>query len=156
MKTLTLFSFLLLVGLISGCANNSLTGDTYTREDARKVQRVEFGRVMSAKPVVIEGNREGIVGNIGGTVLGGIAGSSIGDGRGQAAGTLVGAAVGGILGQLTEEKLTRKHGQEIQIQMDDGRILSIVQEVEDEEFFKAGDEIRLLKLNGVTRVSAGS
>lgn len=143
----------LTMSLLIGCANSGLSGDTYTREDARKVQQVEYGKVLSVKPVVIEGDREGIVGNLGGAILGGIAGSSIGDGRGQSAATVAGAMVGGIAGQATEEKLTRKQGQEIQIQMDSGKVLSVVQEVKDQAFFSLGDRVRLLTVNGVTRVS---
>lgn len=139
--------------LIIGCSNSSLRGDVYSREDARKVQRVEFGEVVSVKPVIIEGNREGIVGNVGGTLIGGIAGSGVGDGRGQAIATVVGAAVGGIVGQVAEEKATRKQGQEIQIKKENGQVISVVQEVKGQEFFKLGDKIRLLVVNGVTRVS---
>ena len=116
-------------------------------------QQVEYGNVLSVKPAVIEGDREGIVGNLGGAILGGIAGSSIGDGRGQSAATVAGAMVGGIVGQATEEKLIRKQGQEIQIQMDSGKVLSVVQEVKDQAFFNLGDRVRLLTVNGVTRVS---
>jgi len=149
------FILLVLVAimLLGSCANSRLTGDTYSRKDARKVQQVRYGQVLSVKPVVIEGNRQGIVGNMGGTLVGGIAGNSIGDGRGQAIATIVGAAVGGIAGQATEEKLTRKQGQEIHIQMDNGQILSVVQEVEDNALFNPGDRVRLLTLNGLTRVA---
>jgi outer membrane lipoprotein SlyB len=141
------------IGLLGGCANSGLSGDTYSREDARKVQQVKGGNVLSVRPVVIEGDRKGIIGNIGGAVIGGIAGNSVGDGRGRAISTVAGAALGAVTGQVAEEKLTRKQGQEIQIQMDDGRTLSVVQEVKDNEFFHAGDRVRLLTLNGVTRVS---
>lgn len=160
MNTTTIYSrtfYLLLLtaalGLSAGCANSSLTGDTYTREDARKVQQVEFGSVMQVTPVVIEGDREGLIGNAGGTIVGGIAGSAIGDGRGQAIATVIGAAIGGVTGQAAEERLTRKQGQEIQIQKDNGQIVSLVQEVRDQQFFNPGDRVRLLVVNGVTRVS---
>ena len=152
-RIVVLLLSLITVTLIASCASNRLTGDTYSREDARKVQRVEYGQVLSVRPVIIEGDRKGIVGNIGGTLIGGIAGNGVGDGRGQAISTIVGAAVGGIAGQAAEEKLTRKQGQEIQIKMDNGQVLSVVQEVNDNEFFNAGERVRLLKLNGVTRVS---
>ena len=155
MNTRCLFKLLpiIIVALLTGCANGSLTGETYSREDARKVQKVELGQVMSVKPVVIEGNREGIVGTVGGALVGGIAGNTVGGGRGQAIATIVGAAVGGIAGQAAEEKLTRKQGQEIQIRKDNGQVISVVQEVKNEAFFRAGDRIRLLVVNGVTRVS---
>ncbi len=153
MKRSFVAAVVIISGLLGACANNSLTGDTYTREDARKVQEVKYGSVLSVKPVIIEGDREGAVGNVGGTIIGGIAGNSVGDGNGQAIATTVGAIIGGIVGQSTEEKLTRKQGQEIQIQMDSGKTISVVQEVKEQKFFNEGDRVRLLELNGVTRVS---
>ncbi len=151
-------SFLLMAtitaaALTAGCASGGLTGDTYSREDARKVQQVQYGSILSVKPVVIEGNREGIIGNAGGAIIGGIAGSSVGDGRGQAIATVIGAAIGGIAGQAGEEKLTRKQGQEVTIKMETGKVISVVQEVKDKQFFTVGERVRLLQLNGTTRVS---
>ncbi len=152
-KKLSLVPVVLVVGIMAGCANNGLTGETYSRDDARKVQTVVYGDVLSVKPVIIEGDREGVAGNVGGTIIGGIAGNSVGGGNGKAIATTVGALVGGIVGQKTEEKLTRKQGQEIAIQMDTGETISVVQEVKDKKFFVAGDRVRLLELNGTTRVS---
>lgn len=138
---------------LGACANSGLTGGTYTKEDARKVQEVKYGSVLSVTPVVIEGDREGLVGNLGGTIIGGVAGNSVGKGNGQAIATAIGAVVGGIVGQASEEKLTRKQGQEITIEMDSGRTISVVQEVADKQFFNVNDRVKLLQLNGVTRVS---
>jgi outer membrane lipoprotein SlyB len=146
---LTLSSVLFL----GACGTGGLTGETYTREDARKVQQVQFGNVISVRPVVIEGNREGIIGNLGGGVIGGIAGSTLGDGSGRAIATVIGAIAGGIAGQATQEKATRKQGQEISITMDTGRTVSVVQEVVEDKFFQAGERVRLLEVNGVTRVT---
>ena len=146
---LTLSSVLFL----GACATGGLTGETYTREDARKVQQVQFGNVISVRPVVIEGNREGIVGNLGGGVIGGIAGSTLGDGSGRAIATVIGAIAGGVAGQAAQEKATRKQGQEISIRMESGRTVSVVQEVVEDKFFKPGERVRLLEVNGVTRVT---
>lgn len=152
-RTIFLSLAIVMVSLLAGCANNSLTGDTYSREDARKVQDVEYGSVLSVTPVIIEGDREGLVGNAGGAVIGGIAGNSVGGGRGKGIATVVGGIVGGIVGQATQEKLTRKQGQEIEIEMDTGRVISVVQEVKEKKFFAPGDRVRLLELRGVTRVA---
>jgi outer membrane lipoprotein SlyB len=138
---------------LGGCATGGLTGDSYTREDARKVQEVQFGNVISVRPVVIEGNREGIVGSLGGGVIGGIVGSSIGDGSGRALASVIGAIAGGIAGQTVQEKATRKQGQEVSVRMESGKTISVVQEVADEKFFQAGERVRLLELNGVTRIT---
>ncbi len=101
MKMHSLLALTLLSVLFLGaCATGGLTGDTYTREDARKVQEVKFGNVIAVRPVVIEGDREGIVGNLGGGVIGGIVGSSVGDGSGRALATVIGAIAGGIIGAI--------------------------------------------------------
>ncbi len=139
--------------VLAGCANNSLTGDTYSRDEARQVQQVQYGRILSVRPVIIEGDREGIVGNVGGTVIGGVAGNSVGGGNGQTIATVIGAAVGGILGQAAEERATRRQGQELTLEMDNGEVLSVVQEVKDNVFFAIDDRVKLLKLNGTARVS---
>lgn len=152
-RKLGLAASLLMSVFLVGCANSSLTGDTYSRDDARLVQEVRYGSVLSVKPVIIEGNQEGIIGNAGGAIIGGLSGNSVGGGNGKAIATVIGAAVGGILGQKAEEKLTRKQGQEITIEMDSGEVLSVVQEVKDQQFFNANDRVKLLQLNGTTRVS---
>ena len=40
--------------LLSGCASN-LTGDTYSRDEARRVQTVRTGTIVALRPVQIEG-----------------------------------------------------------------------------------------------------
>ena len=72
---------LLLLGIavaIGGCAT-STAGDTYSRDEARRVQSVQMGVVEEARPVKIEGTKSAI-GAGAGTIVGGIAGSSVGGG----------------------------------------------------------------------------
>jgi len=154
MKKYSLLAVALLSVLFLGaCATGGLTGDSYTREDARKVQEVQFGDVISVRPVVIEGNSEGVVGGLGGGIIGGIVGSTVGDGSGRALATAIGAIAGGIAGQTIQEKTTRRQGQEVSIRMESGKTISVVQEVVADKFFRAGERVRLLKLKGVTRIS---
>jgi outer membrane lipoprotein SlyB len=154
MKKYSLLAVALLSVLFLGaCATGGLTGDSYTREDARKVQEVQFGDVISVRPVVIEGNSEGVVGSLGGGIIGGIVGSTVGDGSGRALATAIGAIAGGIAGQTIQEKTTRRQGQEVSIRMESGKTISVVQEVVADKFFRAGERVRLLKLKGVTRIS---
>ncbi|MBP8008661.1 MAG: hypothetical protein KAY87_05980, partial [Thiopseudomonas sp.] len=62
--------------LLTGCAS-SLSGDTYSRADARKVQTIRMGTIESLRPVRIEGTKTPI-GAGAGAVVGGVAGSTIG------------------------------------------------------------------------------
>lgn len=42
--------------LLGGCAS-SLTGDSYSRDEARRVQTVRMGTIESLRPVKIEGTK---------------------------------------------------------------------------------------------------
>lgn len=135
----------------TGCMS-TLTGESYSRDEARRVQTVEYGMVEYVRPVVIEGTKSG-VGPATGAAVGGIAGSTVGHGRGSAAATVVGAVAGGVAGGLAEEAATRKQGVEITVRMDSGRIISVVQEVAGSTSFQAGDRVRVLTLGGTTRIA---
>ena len=59
--------------VLSGCANNrTASGDTFTASQARQVQTVTYGTVVSARPVTIQGgDKNNVAGAIGGAVVGG-------------------------------------------------------------------------------------
>jgi outer membrane lipoprotein SlyB len=133
---------------LAGCAS-SKSGSVYSREDARQEQTVRMGVVESVRSVTIEGTKTPI-GAIAGGAIGGIGGSAIGSGRGAAVAAVAGAVAGGLLGAAAEEGLTRKEGVEITVRLDNGELRAIVQEAD--EPFKPGDRVRLLSVNGQTRV----
>ena len=83
---------------LGGC-QSSLTGDTYSRDEARAVQTVRMGTIESLRPVKIEGTKTPI-GAGAGAVVGGIGGSGLGGGRGSAVLAVVGAVAGGLLGAI--------------------------------------------------------
>jgi len=136
---------------VTGCMS-TLTGESYSRDEARRAQTVEYGMVEYVRPVVIEGTKSG-VGPATGAALGGIAGSTVGHGRGSAAAGIVGAVAGGVAGGLAEEGATKKQGVEITVRMDNGRIISVVQQVSGSASFHAGDRVRVLTLGGTTRIA---
>ncbi|MBS7325853.1 MAG: hypothetical protein KIG85_04430, partial [Thiopseudomonas sp.] len=82
MRKTVLIALLGSATLMTGCASN-LTGDTYSRTDARQVQTVRMGTIESLRPVRIEGTKTPI-GVGAGAAIGGIAGSTVGGGRGRA------------------------------------------------------------------------
>ncbi len=133
---------------LAGCAS-SKSGSVYSREDARREQTVRMGVVESVRSVSIEGTQSGI-GAIAGGAAGGIGGSAVGHGRGAAVAAVAGAVAGGLIGAAAEEGLTRKEGVEITVRLDNGELRAIVQEAD--EPFKPGDRVRLLSVNGQTRV----
>jgi outer membrane lipoprotein SlyB len=86
-----------------------------------------------------------------GGVAGGVAGSTIGKGRGSTLGAVAGAIAGGLAGQALEEGVTRRDALEITVEMDNGDIVAVVQERDDE--YRVGDRVRILKgPDGITRV----
>lgn len=136
---------------LSGCVSN-LSGTTYSRSETRQVQQVQYGVVQSAIPVVIEGTG-GVVGGATGAVVGGIAASNVGGGRGKDIATVLGAVAGGVAGKKAEEMLTRAQGQEITVRLDNGNMVSIVQEMDGGPAFAAGDRVRVLTRAGTARVT---
>ncbi len=135
----------------SGCAS-SLSGDSYSRDDARRVQTVRMGNVVGVRPVKIEGTKSP-VGTGAGAIIGGIGGSAVGGGRGAAVATVLGAVAGGLMGSAAEEGITRTQGIEITVREDDGVMRAYVQEMNDQEFFRVGERVRILTVNGTSRVA---
>ena len=152
MKQLSLSIMIAGLLLMLGGCMSTLTGDSYSRDDARRPQTVQFGMVEYVRPVVIEGTKTGI-GAATGAAVGGIGGSTIGGGKGAAVATVLGAVAGGVAGGMAEESATKKQGVEITVRLDSGQILAIVQQATPTATFNVGDRVRVLTLNGETRVA---
>src|SRR5690606_19653792 len=69
----------------------------------------------------------------------------------SAAAAVVGAVVGGLAGAAAEEGLTRKDGLEITVKLDNGNMVAVVQEADEQ--FHPGERVRLIESGGTTRVS---
>ncbi len=137
--------------LLGGCVSN-LSGDSYSRDEARKVQTVRLGTIESLRPVKIEGTKTPI-GAGAGAVVGGVAGSTVGGGRGSVVAAVIGAVAGGLLGSMTEEGLTRTQGVEITVREDDGTLRAYVQQVQENEIFRVGERVRIMTVDGNSRVA---
>jgi outer membrane lipoprotein SlyB len=138
--------------LFSSCAQDSLTGNTYSRSEAGQAQSVSKGRITSIRPVRIEG------GNQAGTIIGGLAGgalgSNIGSGRASnTAGAIGGALVGGAVGSHAQQSMGSRNGIEISVRLDQGGTVAVVQEVSPNEQFSVGDRVRVLHSGSRTRVA---
>ena len=147
----TFLSISLVCFSLTGCVSG-LEGSSYSRSEARQIQQVEFGAILSTKPVIIEGQRTDW-GELSGVIIGGIAGSSVGEGKGQQIATTLGAIGGAVAASVVEEKATRVQGLELTVKMDSGKILSIVQEVDEINQFQKGQRVRVLMQGSLARVS---
>lgn len=150
-SVLLIASFTVAALALTGC-QSSLTGDSYSRDEARTVQTVRMGTIESLRPVKIEGTKTPI-GAGAGAVVGGVAGSTVGGGKGSIVAAVIGAVAGGLLGSATEEGLTRTQGVEITVREDDGSMRAYVQEVQENEIFRVGERVRIMSVNGTSRVA---
>jgi outer membrane lipoprotein SlyB len=140
----------LAVMTLVGCQTTSQGGRTVTRDQAQRPLTVYSGTVLSVADVQIQGNQTGL-GAVGGAVVGGIVGSTIGSGRGRTLAATGGALAGAAGGSALEQRRATRAGLEIEVELDDGRIMVIVQEKDDE--FIVGDRVRLISApDGTFRV----
>jgi outer membrane lipoprotein SlyB len=137
--------------LVAGCAAPGLGGGNYTRSQVRGEQTVRLGVVESVRDVTIDARDTG-TGTLAGAALGGIAGSTLGGGhKANTAGAIAGAVVGGIIGSSVEKSNNDRHGVEVTVRLEGGKLIAITQEKDED--FRVGDRVRILSGQGATRVS---
>jgi outer membrane lipoprotein SlyB len=154
MKRVPIYTFIwaaIAALLVSGCAS-TLSGESYSRDEARRPQQVQIGVIEFVRPVVIEGTKTPI-GAGAGAIVGGIAGSSVGGGRGSAISSVLGSVAGGMAGAVAEEQVTKRQGIEVTVRLENGKVIAVVQEETPKETFTVGERVRVLTISGATRVS---
>jgi outer membrane lipoprotein SlyB len=136
--------------LAAGCMPESRSGSVYSRDQARTSQSVNYGTILRVNLVTIEGTQSG-AGTVAGGAMGGALGSAVGSGSGQVISTVGGAILGGIAGSAIEKGVTTTQGVEIEVQLDNGELLVVVQE--NDAVYRVGDRIRVLRdARGTTRI----
>jgi len=146
----SLIALLLAAGLLAGCFPESRSGNVYTRDQARTSQSVNYGTILRVDLVTIEGTQTGM-GTVAGGAMGGALGSAVGGGSGRTIATVGGAIVGGIAGSAIEKGATTVQGVELEVQLDNGELLVVVQE--NDAVYKVGDRIRVIRdSQGTARV----
>lgn len=137
--------------LLLGCAQPGLGGGNYTRGQVRGEQSVRIGTVEAVRDVTIDARDTG-TGTLAGAAIGGVAGSTVGGGsRANAVGAIAGAVVGGLIGNAVEKNSNDRRGVEVTLRLEDGRVIAITQEKDEE--FRVGDRVRILSGQGTTRVT---
>ena len=135
---------------LMGCQPASQGSKTYTPGQAQQAMTVYYGTVLNVADVQIQHEETG-GGAVGGAVVGGIIGSTIGGGRGSTLATTAGALGGAAAGSAAEQSRAMRPGVEIELELDDGRIMVVVQEKDDD--YLVGDRIRLIESpDGTMRV----
>lgn len=136
-----IFTILALSFTLSACRTGQ-GSKTYTRNEAQSSMQVYRGTVVSVADVMIEADQSG-TGAIVGGVAGGVAGSTVGGGDGRTLATVAGAILGSAVGAVTEKSMGTKEALEIEVDLEDGRTVVVVQE-KDDEFFP-GEQVRVIE-----------
>jgi len=155
LKTLTKLTFPVILAAflaLTGCLTPQ-TGQVYTRGQAQQSLNVYYGTIIDIRPATIKAKNSGL-GTVLGGVAGGVAGSTIGHGAGSTLAAVGGALAGAATGNLIEDQAGTKPALEFTIKLEDGRVLAVVQEKDQEaNYFRVGDRVRLLESpDGTLRV----
>lgn len=151
MKKIPLYSLLvMMLFAFAGCETSSQGSKTYTRGQAQQQMDVYTGTVLNVEKVTIEPEETG-GGSAVGAIAGGVAGSTAGSGRGSTLAAVGGSLLGAAVGSKAEQNMRTKAALELEVELDDGRIMVIVQEEDD--VFLVGDRVRIVvDSRGVSRV----
>ncbi len=127
--------------LLTGCVQ-SHSGQVYSQGQAQRSMQVYYGTIIELREVTIEGSSSGAGAVIGG-IAGGVIGSTIGSGSGRTLATVGGALAGAVGGAAVEKGAGTKKAVEFTIELDDGRVMAVVQE--DKAYYRIGDRVRMLQ-----------
>ncbi|MFC2073809.1 glycine zipper 2TM domain-containing protein [Campylobacterota bacterium] len=127
-------AIMILMPIMSGCATNK--GPEYDGSSYDNIKRIQIGRVISERPVVVKDDGLGtFIGAITGVVLG----SFVGGGRASSLGALGGGLAGGYAGS----EAGKANAQELTVELNDTEVVVIV--VKGDNIYKAGDRIKIIK-----------
>jgi outer membrane lipoprotein SlyB len=128
------FFVALVVSMVAGCTFPS-SAPLVSKSAVGNVQVLDFGRVVATRDVVVDGEKT-LLGISGGAALGGAA-AHPGGYSAASTGEVVAQAAAAVVGAVTREK-----AQELTIELDDGRVVVIIQEVPDGRF-QQGDRVQV-------------
>ena len=139
---------------VSGCASMPSSANVYSAYQAQREEYVQMGTVESVRGVTIDANsgQSSTFGAIGGGLLGAVAGSAVGGGRGSILTGIIGGLAGAVAGDAIGNHVAQKPGVEITVRLDDGSLRAVTQSA-DGQYFYAGERVRLLSSDGITRVT---
>ena len=144
MRTRQIFTFVGSIAIVAlfmlGCEAQT-NPNVYSREQAQRLQRVQWGEVTSIRAVEIEGSKSG-AGAVAGGVGGYFVGSTIGQGSGKNVARALGTIGGAIAGAAIEEGVTHRRGIEVTVRLNSGESVSIVQGTD--ERLMVGDRVRII------------
>ncbi len=146
----TLTALALGAALCATACGSSQGSKTYSRRETQRSQEVFQGTILRVEDITIEGESTAL-GAVGGGFLGYALGSGVGRGSGNKIAKAGGTVGGAVAGSAIEKKARSSAGLEIEVELDNGDLLVVVQEKDDD--FVVGDRVRVIRApNGVVRV----
>ena len=142
------FAFSFYISSLAGCTA-APSSNRYSTTQAGTLQEVQFGTVVSVRPVMIEQNSSE-TGQVAGGIIGGVAGSEVGQGKAQIVGSVAGAVAGSAIGSIIDRASDAKQGLEITVKLQNDKIVALAQIAD--EMFQVGDSVKILSSNGKSRV----
>lgn len=133
------------------------TAAPYNRNEARTVNKIVFGDVDSVRYIshqeVINSQRNGWKTLLGG-VVGGLIGNQFGGGTGREVATAVGVVAGAGIAHNRQpvQKVVDYRLVELLIKAEDGRLIDVIQDVDQQMIFQRGDSVRILYFDEGVRV----
>lgn len=150
-KSCVAFGMISTMFIAAGCTDLH-SGDVYEGNQTGVVQNVSFGTITSVRQVTIQDDSSNApVGALAGAVVGGVLGNAIGHGTGRSIATVGGAVAGGLAGNAIQNQTGKTKGMEVEIRMDNGQTISIVQTYDPK--FQAGLRVRLTQTGGRAKAS---
>lgn len=137
-----MFLAVALVSLLAGCAD--VPGQNiYDEAEVGRQTDIAFGKILSVRHVKVQAEPSG-VGMLGGAAGGGLAGTNVGKGHGETGAVIAGAIIGGIIGSAAEKAMMDKVGIEYIIRKENGKTVSIVQNIaKDDRPLKVGQRVMI-------------
>ncbi|MBW8185963.1 glycine zipper 2TM domain-containing protein [Shewanella nanhaiensis] len=129
----------------------------YKRNQAVAVEQVQYGSVVSVRNItqkqLVEDRNQGWK-TFGGALIGGVVGHQLGGGSGQDVATVLGALIGAGVGNRYGDNSYYQELSlvELMIKQEDGKQVMIIQDLDPGMIFNAGDEVRVVYLQGSVRV----
>lgn len=137
--------------MLNACQNSDIySGDVYTADQAKQVQQLGYGKVLSVRPVKIQtnassdGSSNNIIGSVGGAVLGGLLGNSIGGGNGKNLAIAGGAIGGAIIGSKTQDIASQTNAVELEILRDNDKTPFVIVQKATANQFYVGQQVRIV------------
>lgn len=129
----------------------------YQRNQARPVNEVVFGTVDTVRYIsqqdIVHSKANGWE-TLLGAVVGGLIGHQFGDGRGREVATAIGAVAGAgvVRHQGNQSYQVEYRLVEILIKTEKGQLIDVIQDIDNQMLFNAGDQVRILYFSDGVRV----